>query len=167
MRESSERCYARPLLALNQNPNIIFQLGKNNRIINPPIYFEKCSTKSNLNFEIDDNIYQFMDYSLSKNVSIDRNMEGVTVLGPNVERYFDVNRTFHEVKHITLYNEGEISTSLIDNEEVLDYINQEIYLLAKFGSPKYEEKKTVDNYSPVVAFFSEIMKNIIFFLQVP
>ena len=163
MRESSEKCYSRPLLVLEQNPDIIFQLGKNNRIISPPIYFEKCLTRSKANFEIDDKIYQFVDYSASRNFSID--LEGVTILGPNVERYFDVNRTFREVKHFTLYNEGEISTSLVDNEEALDFINQEIYLLAKFGSPKYKENEMED--TPVIAFFSEIMKNIIYFFASP
>ena len=163
LKKTSEKCYSRPLLLLDQNPDILFQLGQNNRIISPPVYFEKCLTRSKLTFQIDDKIYQFLDYSASANFSVD--LEGVTVLGPNVQRYFNINRTFHEVKHYTLYSQEEISTSLIDNEEVLDFVNQEIRLLAKFGSPTIEKGQTEE--APLIVFFSEIMTNIIFFFNSP
>ena len=170
MKIDRNKCYSRPLITLNNNSDIIFQLGLNNRIITPPIYFEKCKDKHIAHFVIDDQQYQFVNYQ--RNVNFVTRNEDVLVISPNTNQFYDIERMFYDVKHVTLYQKGEISIGLVDPDEVLDYINQELDLKAKFGNAfanallKFDNN-TVYKQSDVMIFFSNIMENVIFLFSNP
>ena len=153
--KDEEKCYSRPLLTINQNPKIVFQTSKNDRIISPPIYYEECSSKPNytVRFKVDDKVHTFVEYSLRNSEDLVHS-EAITVLGPNVN--YSVDGLFYEVKHVILYHPEEISLSLLDSEDLLKFINQELYIKPNFF-------RTVDlpKDSSAVNFFSEVMRVVV------
>lgn len=167
-----EKCYSRPLIKMKKNPQISFQLGKENRLITPPIYFEKCTPKPNVTayFRIDEKVIQFVNYLKNENFS-GYPYDNVLVLSPKVSDFFDVEQQFYNVKHVTLYDKGEVSVSLIDGEEVMDYMNQELNIRAKYGNRRYsqfeDKPSSSEHSSEILIFFGDIMSHLIFFFSNP
>lgn len=148
------KCYSRPLLKINRYPGIIFQVGKNDRIISPPIYYEECSRKPGYarRFKVDDKVYRFLNYSLVASQDF-VHPEGLTVLGPSVN--YTVDRFFYDVKHVILYQPGEVSLSLLDGEDLLKFINQQLYIRP---ADAFFRRVDLPKDSSALTFFSELMR---------
>ena len=155
--KDEEKCYSRPLLKINQSPGIIFQTSKNDRILSPPIYYEECSNKPNytVRFKVDDKVYSFVNYALQKTEDL-VDQEGITVLGPNLN--YEIDGLFYAVKQVVLYHQGEISLSLLDSEDLLKFINQELYIKP---IDIFFRRMDLAKDSSVVTFFSDVIRVVV------
>ena len=121
-------CYSQPIVSLQ---NKTFQLDRRgNRLIYPPLYFEKCSGREKI-YSIDGQFFQFKNSTLvgvteedpSEKIPIKIAHEMIPYEG---EKYL-------VLKHVPLYEKGDIDLSFISGEEVMDYLNRRINTGVKYN----------------------------------
>ena len=114
-------CYSEPIVSLQ---NKTFQLDRRgNRLIYPPLYFEKCSGREKI-YSIDGQFYQFENSTLV-GVSANDPSEKVPIKIAHEMIPYEGEK-YLVLKHVPLYGKGEIDLSFISGEEVMDYLNRKI-----------------------------------------